>query len=138
MHEAGPPRESIDSIEKRESTQGTRDLAMENQSWVVWKFDNDPMNVDGGEFPIGERMGVVHGFRAAGETARLLMVRDVTIQFMKLVPTQPNERLSVGDVFVRRRKMVGSGRPKLDPNEGRAFPSAKEIEEQQEEEIRED
>lgn len=100
--------------------------------WSLWKFDSDTSNIELGEFPVGEKLGVVHGFRAAGETSRIMMVRDVTISFMKLVPAQPNERMQIGDVYVRRRRLVGSARPEFDPNAGRAFPNAKEIQETEE------
>lgn len=102
--------------------QGQRDLAMRNQRWALWKFTNDTSEINDGPHPVGERMGAVWGFDGAAETARLLMVQDDTISFMKLVPSQPNERLKVGDVYVRRRVIVGSGRAPLDPNSGRMFP----------------
>lgn len=101
--------------------QGQRDLAMKNQRWMLWKFTADDGDVSDGPYPVGERMGAVWGFEAAAETARLAMVQDDTIHFMKLVPSQPNTRLRVGDVFVRRRAIVGSGRAALDPNSGRMF-----------------
>ena len=118
------PEKRIDQneINRELAVSGARDLAMRNQNWVLWKFGYMQDDVEDGERPIGDRLGTVWGFDGAAESCRMLMVQDVTINFMKLVPSQPNERLKIGDVYVRRRMIVGSGRPQLDPDYGRAFP----------------
>lgn len=104
-------------------TQAKRDMAMENQTWVLWRFDGSS-DVEAGESPVGEKLGRVYGFRAAAETARMYMSEDPTCLFMKLVPTMPNTWMKIGDTYVRRRNMVGAGRPQLDPEAGRMFPKA--------------
>ena len=103
-------------------SQATRDMAMENQAWTLWKFEADQDSVNDGPYPVGEKLGRVFGFRAAAETARLYMVQDPTSYFMKMVPTQPSSHMKIGDVFIRRRSLVGASRPDLDPEVGRAFP----------------
>jgi hypothetical protein len=109
-------------------SQATRDMAMENQAWVLWKFEADIHSVSDGMEPVGEKLGRVYGFRAAAETARLYMIQDPTSYFMILEPTRPSPWMKIERVFMRRRALIGAGRPDLDPDAGRAFPRAVPLE----------
>lgn len=90
--------------------------AMERVYWSVFKFTDDVDDIQDGPFPLGESIRRCKGYSEALEFAKLVMVNDPLVRFVKLVPEITGG--GVQSFEVRRPSDNRSARERLDPHRG--------------------
>jgi len=103
---------------KRELTPREKRLiqAMERVYWNLFVFSDDVDDIQDGEHPLGGSVRRVKGYSNGLEAARLMLMGDPLIRFIKLVPEIAEGGLKPFEV--RRSVTINTGKTHIDPQRG--------------------